>query len=135
MKIREKYLRTNIESITKALEKAITKIKHKRNWTQGALARDKWGNKVDTKSPKACRWCAVGAIDASTNNEKVVWDLENLLKNFVQEDSGYMGTDADDADFPSLSSFNYFNDEYATHKDIIGVFHSLLDNLKSKDTK
>lgn len=32
-------------------------------WTRGKCARDKHGHGVEPLSPRACRWCLIGAID------------------------------------------------------------------------
>ena len=111
------------------LQKARHKIKDEQNWTQGTFARDERGNPVETKSELAVRWCAMGAIESCTDDRRTIGDIEKILKDIVEADSGYMGSDADNADFPSISSFNYFNDQYATHKDILGVFDRALEKV------
>lgn len=45
------------------LKRALSKIK--KNWIQGASARNKKGDVVPTHSPNAVSFCAVGAIQAS----------------------------------------------------------------------
>jgi hypothetical protein len=35
----------------------------KRGWTQGVAARNKRGNRVCFDSPRAIKWCAIGAIE------------------------------------------------------------------------
>ena len=123
-------MRTSRKEMYAVILGATSLIHDEENWTQGQLARDSDGNEVDPKSPEAVQWCAMGAIHAcSHRNEQVAGDLESLLRTIVEEDSGYMGTKADDAEFPSISAFNYFNDEYATHADIIGLFRKVGNRL------
>jgi hypothetical protein len=38
-------------------------------WTQNEYAHDRAGNPVRAKSPKACSWCAMGAIRKVAFNE------------------------------------------------------------------
>ena len=121
-----------LERLHLTLKKARHKIRLKRNWTQDELARDKHNNPVDPRSKTACKWCAMGAIEAITPNKTIHRDLESFLREIVEYDSGYMGKDRDTADMPTLSSLNYFNDEYATHEDIIKVFDKGIDRLERK---
>jgi hypothetical protein len=37
----------------------------RKGWTQGALAQDADGVYVYSTDPNACKWCLIGAIDAS----------------------------------------------------------------------
>ena len=121
--------RTN-EAIYKTLKKAKFKIRQRRYWTQDALARDKRNNPVDPKSKIACKWCAMGAIHAITSNEELIRECEFYLRELVERDSGYMGINKDDANYPTLSAFNYFNDDYAEYEDIIGVFEQAINELE-----
>lgn len=45
------------------LAEAIELISDKKRWTQHISACDKDGNLVKVLSPKACKWCAIGAIN------------------------------------------------------------------------
>lgn len=121
-----------IEKLLAVAKKSRGKIRHKRHWTQGALARDKFKRSVDPKSKDAVCWCAMGSVKAVTSNKKVIGMIDRLLRDIVEADSGYMGTDAESAEFPSLTAFNYFNDKYGTHEDIIGVFDKLIENLEQE---
>ena len=123
-------MRTSVPEMGKYLAQARIKIDKEEHWTQGATARDTEGNECPVDSPDAVKWCAMGAIESCcTHNPDIGYDLENLLRDTVEFDSGYMGTAVGTAEFPSISQFNYFNDEYATHKDIIGIFDKVANRL------
>ena len=125
-------MRTSRVEMHDTLKRARDKIQQEHNWTQGALARKRDGEIVEPQHPEARQWCAMGALYACDPSMYAAWDIENLLRLIVQVDSGYNGSDADDAEFPSLTSFNYFNDDYATHQDIIGIFDKTLEILDSE---
>lgn len=42
--------------------KAYAKLSDASKWTQGAMARDKIGERCDTFDPDAVRWCVLGAM-------------------------------------------------------------------------
>lgn len=44
------------------LEAARELIEPKGSWTQGALARNKYGHEIDVDSRNACRFCTIGAL-------------------------------------------------------------------------
>ena len=116
-------MRTSVPEMIDCILRAEKLILKEENWTQGAKARKADGTECSVEDPEAVQFCAMGAIEACcTDNGQVAWDLENLLQQVVEDDSGYMGYDADTAKFPTIQQFNYFNDEHATHGDIIGIF-------------
>lgn len=52
------------ESIADILERAADRLSKPDAWTQGALARDANGEKVEPESPAAVCWCLSGALMA-----------------------------------------------------------------------
>lgn len=44
------------------MRRAAERISDPSRWCQGALARDKYGNRLSPLDPNACSWCAVGSI-------------------------------------------------------------------------
>ena len=50
----------------KTLIAARKRIEKKENWTYRVMARDKWGHRVDRCSPRAVRYCALGAVYLET---------------------------------------------------------------------
>lgn len=40
-------------------------------WTQDAAARDKHNQVVTFDDPKACKWCAIGAIESTADHMKL----------------------------------------------------------------
>lgn len=51
----------------------------RKGWTQEAFARDSAGNQVPPDNENACKWCAVGAIEAANMNPG---NVEKALKLF-----------------------------------------------------
>jgi hypothetical protein len=49
-------------------------IEDPKNWTQGVCARSKRGREVDYYSPLACKWCSVGALAKSSDNNGVLFN-------------------------------------------------------------
>ncbi len=46
------------------LKAARERISSEESWTQGAFAENSDGAPVMVKSPEACRWCAIGALES-----------------------------------------------------------------------
>ena len=44
-----------------------------KGWTQGVFARDKEGNTVESKDPRACKWNAMGALIAANPQGLYRW--------------------------------------------------------------
>lgn len=51
------------------LKRARARIANPENWCQGVSAMDKNGDRVWTRSPDAVKWCALGALAASTDTD------------------------------------------------------------------
>jgi hypothetical protein len=39
-------------------------------WTKGSTARDRFGAVVAPEDPRACRWCAIGAVSAALHVQR-----------------------------------------------------------------
>jgi|SRR6185369_10661645 len=57
------------------LIEARDRIKDRKNWCTGALARNDSNDVVDPNSPFAEKWCAVGTLARSGLKESVLFDL------------------------------------------------------------
>ena len=56
------------QQIADLLRRARKRISTMDTWCQGTAAQDCRGNGVLSLHPDACRWCAIGAINAETAN-------------------------------------------------------------------
>lgn len=56
-------------TVDEVLRKARAKIRLKKNWCQGYIARDKFGHPISAIDPKAVQWCALGAVRAVVGPE------------------------------------------------------------------
>lgn len=73
------------DKVADTLEAAATALLVPGVWIRGNMARDAIGNSVRTRSPEACRFCAVGAIEAAatelhTNAFDALVEIENLIR-------------------------------------------------------
>lgn len=66
-------------TVAEILLKAADLIEPPEKWTTGVLARDAFGNAVDSDDPSACSWCAVGAIYAVSPDLRVARSARNRL--------------------------------------------------------
>lgn len=92
----------------------------RRGWCQGPLAKDKRGRPVEHDDPKACRWCAIGAV----------WKVAgNTLGRRVDriENAFY----AKNNNFPVI-----FNENYASSKlEVIAAFLACKTKPRTKRIK
>lgn len=58
---------------------ARAKIEDRANWTQLATARDAVGATVHSRSPQACQWCAIGALNAVASRDTAIFDARDIL--------------------------------------------------------
>ncbi len=60
------------------LRAARARIEDPKNWTKNVLARDTRGREVPADDPRACRWCAYGALIAE--GKSITSDEGHLLR-------------------------------------------------------
>jgi hypothetical protein len=87
------------------------------HWTKGCNARDRYGHSCASAGGEACKWCAHGALckltPADTQEEKQkACDIRNKAMGYLRKVSESRG----------FISFTYYNDEVATHSDILSLF-------------
>jgi hypothetical protein len=58
-------------------------------WCQGSLARNKFNAPVPVKSPEACQWCAIGAVDAVVLERKLRYSTMSELYNRLDAIEAY----------------------------------------------
>ena len=68
---------------------AIAKIEQ--GWCQGYSAVDKEGTHVSPSDPRACAFCAIGALaaalpDSYQENEQMSWRLRRIMRNKMGKD-------------------------------------------------
>ena len=56
-----------------------------KGWTQGAFAKDKYGETVGTTDPTASQWCATGALMAIVGTRARYSYCVKLLDQILQE--------------------------------------------------
>ena len=72
-----------MSAVANVLEAAATALLIPGVWIQGNMARDDTGVALRPKDPRACRFCAVGAIEAAsidTNAFEAVREMERSIK-------------------------------------------------------
>jgi len=76
--------------MTKSTLDVLTEAYHllddKKRWTQGALARDFFGEAVSEQAATAVAFCAAGAVYRVIPSGKICWDALDLLEDVVEED-------------------------------------------------
>ena len=66
------------QAVINLLRGARARITERGHWTQGTCARNRYGHKVPLHSPRAVRWCLLGALCAETGECSVGEALEAL---------------------------------------------------------
>lgn len=56
----------------------------KKGWTQGCMARSAKGNRITPFSPKACRFCAWGAIESAAREGGNYFPAYKALERIVE---------------------------------------------------
>lgn len=94
-----------------SLRELLNLLSDRSHWTKNTFARDKWGHDVPTNSPKAARYCLLGAIDRKVHGpfrQDVIRLVEDTI---ISEYDVSMVT---------------FNDMVAKHKDIVAVLNKAI---------
>jgi hypothetical protein len=60
-----------------------TLLKDKKRWTQGAMARNKYGNPIHPTNPKAVRWCLQGAITKCYPDPRIRYSVARILQDLL----------------------------------------------------
>jgi hypothetical protein len=124
------------------LARARALIERPERWTQGAMARGAGGEAVAATSPRACRWCAYGALWHAS------WQLEHeaggaygrvcrraeqhatmALAHAVPPD---MDPDARPRDYEAVVEYN--DTVTTTHADILALYERALAYLDAQCT-
>ena len=92
-------------SLLRGIERRLVK-----GWCQGPAAKDKWGQGVEVESPRACKWCLIGAMWAQaggyhksySTNHIAVDRTRSLLETAIEQKWSYR----DPSIFGSIVSFN-----------------------------
>ena len=66
------------KTVLQVLEQVQEILRDKRRWTCWAFARDRHSARVDVDSPKACRWCLMGAVGKAADDDFSLY--ENVAK-------------------------------------------------------
>jgi len=104
------------EVILKIIRDARDLISDESRWTRGSFARDRQGYYVQTKSPEAVCWCAVGAlikcIPPGYHEERVIQAFQAAV--------------------PGHKSITYINDERG-HAATLETFDAVILKLEARD--
>lgn len=73
-----------MSEVTEVLIHAKNKVEE--GWTKKYLAIDQYGNAVEPTDSDAVCWCAIGAIDASTNSLHAIDEAEHFLSQAIDLD-------------------------------------------------
>jgi hypothetical protein len=74
---------TTDQKVLSTVRGALALIKDPSRHTQNALARDGKGNGCDSKSPRAQKWCVIGAIDKASPSQKTTEDTITYVRTFT----------------------------------------------------
>lgn len=85
-------------------------ISNSNNWTQLVNAEDIHGQTVNPLSPKACKWCLMGAIIKATSKP------ENIVNLFDETLRGFANAQV------KITSFN----DNSQHKEVINLLDKLI---------
>ena len=87
------------------------KVLIEKGWTQGVAARNDYGFIVHPTDPKACEWCATGAIRAVAMGDSETREIAIYLEDFIELKS-------------TLVSFN--DNVNTTREDILELFDRVI---------
>ena len=95
-------------------------------WTRSALARDKYGNKVSTKSEDACSFCLSGAVlRAVFNTSPADYVAENELMSMLEREVEALNPGK--CNSWNGDNFVVWNDEYGrTKEEVIALVDTLI---------
>ena len=102
------------------LIKARTLISHKDNWIQQQYAEDKNGLVRAPRDPRACKFCAIGAIYAVIDDEI---KKQNAIKALAQFADRWTSEYEDKI----VVAFN--DDEETTHEEVLEVYNKAIEAL------
>lgn len=99
------------------LKAARAKIDKSEAWTKGALALDTAGEHTHPRDHDACKWCLVGAVEASSDHDSewfpALLPVTNAMRDLNAGRPGYYGE---------------FNDHSATtHADVLAVLDRAIE--------
>jgi hypothetical protein len=95
-------------------------IEHPSGWTKNCFARSKTGRQVKLGSPRACSFCAWGALER--------------VSPYVGDDGAYIrARQALDAASPDGSILLFNDDAATTHKQVLAAFDEAIASLKSAE--
>lgn len=96
-------------SVRDVLTKALALIEKPENWCKFQMAKDASGGVVNTADPRACRFCAMGAIRRVAKSSAALVYAERKLARAVP-----------------AGSISQFNDT-STHADVVALFRRAIE--------
>lgn len=108
-------LQTSLELLTHARKL----IADEKSWTKGTLARDAFGQEISADDPKACKFCAVGAIERATCDLDAVGQLYAVR---VLRDTLGLTT--------NIPEWN--DDDARTHAEVLAGFDAAIQNVTAR---
>ena len=132
-----------LDESRRILREARDLIRDPQSWTQGEYARDGQGRPVLPTANSACRFCAVGAINAASgsNNDagrNAINAFEQYADYWAEEDEDmYEDCEYDGSSDPTIDRPMYFysqieawnDDPGMTHDHVMHGFQVVLDHL------
>lgn len=106
-------------NLSQSLKAAYDTISKKEYWCQHASARDISGIAVDPNNPTAYSWCAVGALDANSNDDTFGQGLK--LLNRVAKAMGY-------------EDVVYLNDSPNAYPKVLRMYEQAIDIALAKES-
>ena len=100
------------------LKKARALIADPRHWTQRSEARDKWRHAVSPRSPKAERFCAIGACKAVSALERNPQEMRLALEACTKEN------------IISVNDGDHERSRSASHRAILDAFDCAIERTK-----
>lgn len=110
------------------LDKVRKKISDPAHWTQMSYALNEHGEEVSELNPKACRWCAMGALNAVSP-----WTNASPMTRLLVEESLVRAAGASPTDHQSQAARMYimlrFNDTHP-HAEVLSWMDRALGALQ-----
>lgn len=126
------------EEILAVMKDSKERIQDPKHWTQGAEARKIDGTRCDANNQEAYSFCAVGSMNASPLNRTEII-VSQTFRNYPRDIASYVEAilleivdrlDWNDTAY-TLRKLNYFNDDNASHKDLMRVFDMGIKELEN----
>ena len=102
------------KTATQVLVAARELLSEKRRWTQGAYAIGPGGRRTDLSDPKACAWCAAGAIYKQGGNLDGA-GAAAVLAEAIREQ------------WPDESIAGFNDDHDTTHEQVLSMFDRAIE--------